>query len=90
MRAINHGALSADADIRAIVERELDAQQRRIVDALDPPDSERELVGIAVRGWIAFVRAVCMDWLDHPAVAESELRELCLRSLRGMLGGRLD
>ncbi|MFC9835743.1 TetR/AcrR family transcriptional regulator [Rhodococcus sp. NPDC127530] len=90
VRAINRGALSADSDIRAIVDRELDAQQRRIVDALDPPGSERELVGVAVRGWIAFVRAVCMDWLDHPSIAEGELRELCLRSLRGMLGGRLD
>ncbi|MFZ2174621.1 MAG: TetR/AcrR family transcriptional regulator [Rhodococcus sp. (in: high G+C Gram-positive bacteria)] len=90
VRAISSGALSADADIRAIVDRELEAQQNRIVDALDPPGDARELVGIAVRGWIAFVRAVCMDWLDHPGVPESELRELCLRSLRGMLDGIID
>jgi hypothetical protein len=28
-----------------------------------------------------------MDWLDHPSIRESELRDLCLRSLTGMLGG---
>jgi len=87
--AVNRAADSADAGIRAIVDAELGVQQERILDALAPPDDERELVAVAVQGWIALVRSVCVDWHDHPAVTGEQLRELCLNALRGMLGGRL-
>ncbi|MGW0019575.1 TetR/AcrR family transcriptional regulator [Rhodococcus sp. NPDC003382] len=87
--AVNRGAASADASIRGIVDAELDVQQRRIVDALAPSDGDRELVELAVRGWIAFVRSVCVDWLDRPGVTTVQMRELCLAALAGLLGDRL-
>lgn len=87
--AVNRGAASADAGIRSIVDAELDVQQRRIVEALAPAATERELVALAVRGWIAFVRTVCIDWLVRPAVTRAQLRRLCLDALTGMLGTRM-
>ncbi|MFC9788285.1 TetR/AcrR family transcriptional regulator [Rhodococcus sp. NPDC127528] len=90
IRAVNQGALSADPGIRAIVEREIDTQQRRILDAIDLDPSELEVAAIAVHGWLAFVRATCLDWLDHPAVPAAELRELCLRTLAGALAPYTD
>ncbi|TQF75135.1 TetR/AcrR family transcriptional regulator [Rhodococcus spelaei] len=90
IRAVNQGALSADAGIRAIVEREIDAQQRRILDAIDLDPSEVEVAAMAVHGWLAFVRATCLDWLDHPAVPAEALRELCLRTLAGALAPYVD
>ncbi len=86
MRAINVGTLSAEAGIRAIVERELEQQQIRILDALGFEGERRQLAAVAVRGWIAFVRAVCLDWLDQPSIPQEELRVICLRTLSGALG----
>ncbi|MEZ5151452.1 TetR/AcrR family transcriptional regulator [Rhodococcus zopfii] len=86
--AINRGAGSADASIRGIVDAELDVQQQRIVEALAPPAADRELVELAVRGWISFVRTVCIDWLDRPTITTAQLRGLCLDALAGMLTAR--
>ncbi|MCZ4542184.1 TetR family transcriptional regulator [Rhodococcus erythropolis] len=86
VRAINVGTLSAEAGIRAIVERELEQQQIRILDALGFEGERRQLAAVVVRGWIAFVRAVCLDWLDQPSIPQEELRVICLRTLSGALG----
>ncbi|GAA4490143.1 TetR/AcrR family transcriptional regulator [Rhodococcus olei] len=85
VRAVSHGALSADPEIRATVEDELATQQERILDALDLDPEARAIAAIGVHGWIAFVRAVCVDWIDRPVVSADELRELCLRTLAGVL-----
>ncbi|MGV9744816.1 TetR/AcrR family transcriptional regulator [Rhodococcus zopfii] len=86
--AVNRGAVSADASIRGIVDAELDVQQQRIVEALAPSAADRELVELAVRGWISFVRTVCIDWLDRPTITTAQLRGLCLDALAGMLTTR--
>jgi AcrR family transcriptional regulator len=86
VRAINIGTLSAEAAIREIVEHELAEQQTRILDAWGFEGEHRILAAVAVRGWIAFVRAVCLDWLDHPSIPQEELRAICLRTLAGALG----
>ncbi|MDI9916529.1 TetR/AcrR family transcriptional regulator [Rhodococcus sp. IEGM 1379] len=70
----------------AIVEHELAEQQARILDAWGFEGERRVLAAVAVRGWIAFVRAVCLDWLDHPSIPQEELRAICLRTLAGALG----
>ncbi|CAJ0557514.1 unnamed protein product, partial [Mesorhabditis spiculigera] len=61
-------------------------QQIRILDALEFEGERRQLAAVAVRGWIAFVRAVCLDWLDQPSIPQEELRVICLRTLSGALG----
>lgn len=68
--AVNRGgAGSADASIRGIVDAELDVQQQRIVDALGGPDAtDLDFVALAVRGWISFVRSVCIEWLEDPRI----------------------
>lgn len=86
--AVNRGAASGDASIRGIVDAELDVQQHRIVEALAPAAVDRELVELAVRGWISFVRTVCIDWLDRPTITTAQLRRLCLDALAGMLTAR--
>lgn len=90
VRAVNHGALSADPGIRAIVDGELATQQQRILDALGLDPQDRALAAVAVHGWIAFVRAVCLDWLDHRTVPVEQVRELCLRTLAGALAPVVD
>ncbi|WP_068155425.1 TetR/AcrR family transcriptional regulator [Rhodococcus phenolicus] len=87
--AVNRGAGSADASIRGIVDAELDVQQQRIVDALGPDATDLDFVALAVRGWISFVRSVCIEWLEDPRITAAQLRRLCLDALTGMLAARL-
>jgi hypothetical protein len=37
-----------------------------------------------VHGWLAFVRDVCLEWLQDGAVDRDQVRELCLRALAGV------
>ncbi|MDG3015162.1 TetR/AcrR family transcriptional regulator [Speluncibacter jeojiensis] len=86
VRAVNQGALSADPGIRDIVDAQIGMQERRIVEALGLGGDAAEVSGVAVRGWLVFVRTVCLDWLDHRTVTPEQLRQLCLRTLAGALG----
>ncbi|MFH5206919.1 TetR/AcrR family transcriptional regulator [Antrihabitans sp. NCIMB 15449] len=84
--AVNRGALSGEKDIREIVEWELGVLQQRIVEAVGLQGHSKDVATIAVRGWLVFTRAVCVDWVESRAVTRDELRELCLRTLAGALG----
>jgi hypothetical protein len=45
----------------------------------------REIASVALLGWLAFVRTICVEWLQHKAISRAELRDVCLRTLRGAL-----
>lgn len=85
VRAINRGAMLGDAEIQAILTAELEVQQERILAALPAGVREDEITKTALRGWVSFVRAVCMDWLDRKSITETDVRDLCLRALEGLL-----
>lgn len=85
VRAINRGAMLGDAEIQAILADELEVQQQRILAALPAEIREDEITRTALRGWVSFVRAVCMDWLDRRSISEDEVKQLCLRALDGLL-----
>jgi len=48
----------------------------------DPPPALRA----AIRGWLGFVEAASLDWLDHGGLARGELRDLLVATLTGALG----
>jgi AcrR family transcriptional regulator len=80
-RAVHRGALSADAELRAIVQRNLDRQARRILSAVSSDDPAPKALQLAVHGWLAFVIATTLRWLDSPTISREQLRELCVRTL---------
>lgn len=84
--AVNRGSLSGDQAIKEIIDWELGVLQQRMLDALGLDGHLREVGTAAVRGWLAFTRAVCVDQLQHPTMTPAEMRELCLRTLVGALG----
>ncbi|MBY6364274.1 TetR/AcrR family transcriptional regulator [Rhodococcoides corynebacterioides] len=86
IRAINRGAMSADDGIQSIVTDELRVQQERILDALGTDARDDPAVRLAVRGWIAFVRATCLDWVDERSVDADTVYDICMRALDGLLG----
>ena len=41
-------------------------------------------------GWLAFVRAVCVEWLADQSLSRDELRDMCLRMLASALGANVE
>lgn len=85
LRAVNRGALLGDHRINDILTREFAVQQERILAALPAAYAEDELTRTALHGWIAFVRAVCLDWVERRTLDREQVRDVCLRALSGLL-----
>jgi AcrR family transcriptional regulator len=77
---INRGALSDDPAIQAIVAEELDSVGQRVIDQLVAEGCLRGATEIAVEGWLAFVRAACVKWIQSQNISRADLAEMCLRA----------
>jgi AcrR family transcriptional regulator len=77
---INRGALSDDPAIQAIVAEELSVVGHRLVDRLVAQGHPRDGTEIAVEGWLAFVRAACVKWIDSQNISQADLTEMCQRA----------
>lgn len=84
--ALNRGALSDDPAIQAIVTEELDIVGQRLIDKLVAEGRRRDVTEIAIAGWLAFVRAVCVKWVESQKITRAELTEMCLRAFECALG----
>lgn len=87
-RAVFGASLAADLDVRRIVAANNRLHEATILDALrnagmltDEAGAEAEVLRVAVRGWLAFVVTVTLDWLERRTLGRDELRDLCARSL---------
>lgn len=81
VKAIFHGAASADPEVQAIIERDILIQQERITTAVEPLRPSTELTQIAVRSWLHFMRNACHQWLDAKDTTRDEVRDLCAQTL---------
>lgn len=90
-RAFHRADAAGDQGVRRVYQRALAAQERQILAALaadpefGPLFGERADVRLAVRGWLAFVTAVCLEWLSGGELGRDQVRELCVRALLGVL-----
>ncbi|MGY1495644.1 TetR/AcrR family transcriptional regulator [Streptomyces sp. QTS52] len=90
-RAFHRADASGDQAVRKVYQRALAAQERQILAALtaDPEfgrlSEKRPDLRLAVRGWLAFTTAVCLEWLRGSDLSRQQVRDLCARSLLGTL-----
>ncbi|MGW0733995.1 TetR/AcrR family transcriptional regulator [Streptomyces sp. NPDC002851] len=90
-RAFHRAEAAGDPAARRVYQDGLAAQERQILAALaaDPEVAgtllEPSALRLAVRGWLAFLVAVCLEWLEEPALSRREVRELCARALLGAI-----
>lgn len=90
-RAFHRADAAGDQSVRKVYQRALAAQERQILAALaaDPEfgaqAEERPDLQLAVRGWLAFTTAVCLDWLRGSDLSREQVRDLCARALLGVL-----
>jgi AcrR family transcriptional regulator len=83
---INRGALSDDPAIQAIIAEELNVVAQRLINQLVSEGRLRDVTEIAVEGWLAFVRAACVKWIQSQNISRAELSEMCLRAFDCALG----
>ncbi|MFG3718040.1 TetR/AcrR family transcriptional regulator [Streptomyces massasporeus] len=90
-RAFHRADAAGDQAVRRVYQRALAAQERQILAALaadpefGPAFEDRPEVRLAVRGWLAFTTAVCLEWLRGAELGREQVRELCTRALLGVL-----
>ncbi|MEU5797379.1 TetR/AcrR family transcriptional regulator [Streptomyces sp. NPDC047813] len=90
-RAFHRADAAGDQSVRKVYQRALAAQEKQILAALaaDPefgPVSERAPhLRLAVRGWLAFTTAVCLEWLRDAELSRDQVRDLCARALLGSI-----
>ncbi|EFL36675.1 TetR family transcriptional regulator [Streptomyces viridochromogenes DSM 40736] len=90
-RAFHRADAAGDQAVRRVYQRALAAQERQILAALaedpefGPAFEVRPEVRLAVRGWLAFITSVCLEWLRGTELSREQVRELCARALLGVL-----
>ncbi|MBM7091463.1 helix-turn-helix domain-containing protein [Streptomyces sp. NPDC012461] len=90
-RAFHRADAAGDVAVRRVYQRALAAQERQILAALaaDPEFGpllrRRPETRLAVRGWLAFTTAVCLEWLRGSELSREQVQELCARALLGVL-----
>lgn len=85
--AINRGALSDDPEIQSIIADELSVAGRLLTDRLVAQGYLRDATEIAVEGWLAFVRAACVKWIQSQSISRDDLTDMCLRAFDCALDG---
>lgn len=74
-RAVIQGGISSDANVQAIVER----TRAEVVDRLAESfgwTSVSPTANIALHGWVGFLEAACLVWLESRPISKAELAEL--------------
>ncbi|MFF3515685.1 TetR/AcrR family transcriptional regulator [Streptomyces sp. NPDC002573] len=90
-RAFHRADAAGDQAVRRVYRQSLAAQERQILTALaadpefGPAVADRPDLRIAVRGWLAFTTAVCLEWLRGAALSRDQVRDLCARALWGVI-----
>ncbi|MGW1893798.1 TetR/AcrR family transcriptional regulator [Streptomyces sp. NPDC002004] len=90
-RAFHRAEAAGDPAVRAVYREGLAAHERQILEALAadpgtaPVTQDPATLRIAVRGWLAFMVRVCLDWLDEPGLSQEQVRDLCARALLGAI-----
>jgi AcrR family transcriptional regulator len=88
----NRGALAGDPMIEGIISEELAQLRKRMLDASGLLGRARVRASTALYGWLAFVRAVCVEWLAQPdqVLSREEVRDMCMSALVSALGPTLN
>lgn len=80
-RKLMQGATGA-AEVRDLVAGVREGTARQLLEAIG---DERPAVRAAVHGWLGYMDAACLDWVEHRDMSRDEVRNLLLGSLGGAL-----
>jgi AcrR family transcriptional regulator len=78
--------IGSDPAVAEIVEEVRTAMVERLLDDLPvtpPGEAPPVALRVAVRGWVGFVEAASLDWLEHRGLGRADLREMLIAALGG-------
>jgi AcrR family transcriptional regulator len=76
------GGIGSDPEVREIVDEARAHNAQRILDAMVQEGAEpTPVIRLAVRGWIGFVEAVTLDWVERGEVSRGEVLALLVQTL---------
>ncbi|WP_394837326.1 TetR/AcrR family transcriptional regulator [Pendulispora rubella] len=84
--ALLRGGIGSDPEILKIVELTRTHILKVILAELPQGVRETPVMRSALRGWIGFVEAIALDWIDHRDVSSAELKAVALKTLANLLG----
>ncbi|MGA4845039.1 TetR/AcrR family transcriptional regulator [Streptomyces sp. G5(2025)] len=90
-RAFHRAEAAGDPLVREVYGQGLAAQERQILAALAADPEVTDIVRdppalrLAVRGWLAFMVAVCLEWLAEQDLTREQVRDLCAKALLGAI-----
>ncbi|WP_394822447.1 TetR/AcrR family transcriptional regulator [Pendulispora albinea] len=84
--ALLRGGIGSDPEILGIVELTRSHILQRIRVELPEEIRDDPRLRAALRGWIGFMEAISLDWIDHRDLARAELKALALQALAALLG----
>jgi len=80
-RSVQEGGIGSDPEVRAIARRSGSLHVDRLVEQISAGAAAPEALRTAVRGWLGFLHAVALDWLERRSPPRDELRNLCVQVL---------
>lgn len=71
----------ADNNRHIVHQSRVSAQRERILALLASEIEVNDQIRVAITGWLAFVPAAILEWLDHPDLDRQQVRDVCVRAL---------
>jgi AcrR family transcriptional regulator len=75
------GGIGSDVEVRAIVDDTRQAFVERVLSQVSPGAPAGAVLRHTVRGWVGFVEAVSLEWLDHRELDRTAMRDLLVGTL---------
>jgi AcrR family transcriptional regulator len=85
--SLMRGGIGSDGEVRAIVDGVREALTVGVLERLQEAGLERPSLRLAVRGWIGFVEAVSLEWIERGEPSREEVAHLSRAQLLAAIGG---
>jgi AcrR family transcriptional regulator len=85
--SLMRGGIGSDSEVRAIVDGVREALTVGVLAGLREAGVERPSLRLVVRGWIGFVEAVSLEWIERGEPSRDEVAELARSQLLAAIRG---
>lgn len=83
--ALLRGGVGIDAEVAAIVDEVRQTYAQRVLKGLPGSEKPTPLLRLAVQGWVGFVEALSVDWLEQREIEKATLCELASEVFQALL-----
>ena len=85
--SLMRGGIGSDGEVRAIVDGVREALTVGVLEGLREAGIERQSLRLAIRGWVGFVEAVSLEWIERGEPSRDEVASLARSQLLAAIRG---